>query len=260
MPTLTPAQTDSLLAVRSADTLAGHDVIGAKAVASVAASILADDGHREYIDQGASRIYRKTSGSPLRVAWRALVALVGDLVGEILDALLLVAPAASSGAKRAAALRMVLRRRERGATVYLRVVASAVRDRLPALSEEDYEDAENAVAEQVRAARKAARPASTAEELLVRRSATSAKRQASREEDLAATADLLGKWAAGLPAGRYLIGDVWASWSHAVQSNEKLRAADHRARRIGRSRFYELLARDFTVVNGGARSRYLVVA
>jgi hypothetical protein len=256
---LTPEQTADLLSPKRADTLAGADVIGSKVVANVAAAILVNRGFRESFATGAHRVYQlKTDGAPVRVAWADLQAVVADLVDEILAELLSGAPADGNGARRATALRKALKGKDKTATGYRRAVARDARDRLAALTDDEFDAAEDARRAASRQAR-TARPSLAPEAVAVHRAATTAKRKATREEDLAATADLLGKWATGLPAGRHLIGDVWASWSHAIQSNEKLRAIDHGARRVGRSRFYELLARDFTVVNGGAHSRYLVV-
>ncbi|MBT2523269.1 hypothetical protein [Arthrobacter sp. ISL-28] len=257
--TLSHAQTADLLSPKRADTLAGADVIGSKVVANVAAAILVDRGYRESFATGAQRVYQLTpDGAPVRVRWADLQAVVADLVDELLVELLSGAPADGDGAKRATALRKALKGQDKAPTGYRRAVARDARDRLTAMTDDELDAAEDAQRAAAREAR-ASRPSLAPEAVTVQK-ATSAKRQATREEDLAATADLLSKWAPGLPAGRHLLGDVWTSWDHTIQASEKLRAADHGARRIGRSRFYELLARDFSVVNGGARQRYLVVA
>ncbi|GER24017.1 hypothetical protein NCCP1664_25120 [Zafaria cholistanensis] len=254
---LTPAHVDALLSPRNGGTIRGEDAIAPGAVANVIQAHLAANGYREYVDyEGNGHVYRVIAEETVKVPWREFVADVSGALMALLEAVLATAPTGAR-ARRATGTRAVLTSAERGATTYLRAVARDVRERLPELSEEEHKAAEDAARE----ARKAARSVVVEDPAAVRvaRSSREANR---RDEDKAQVRDLLGKWAAGLPSGRHVIGDVWAAWRRAIEAPrtyQKLREQKHGALRVGRTAFYALLEETGNVVNGGARKRYLVV-
>jgi hypothetical protein len=240
-------------AKRSADFVGDENVVDVYAFAEVIAAAMARKGYVAHLDEYADRVnvYRNGDAPELvnhttlmdRTREAMLRLLHGDLAEESLD------PRARS---RARATLRILEHKEPGAHRYVRRVAEKSRDLLDMIGD----DERDAIVEQI----KANRPAPEPHEVASRREYHADRRAKLDAEAREQTKEILVKWLPSLGAGKHELGDVWAAWRHAVDRSEKIKAEKPGVAKLGRTKFYEVLAEVTTVYNGAARKRYAVVA
>ncbi|KUM37705.1 hypothetical protein [Arthrobacter sp. EPSL27] len=228
---------------RTTDFIGEEPVVSIRALAAAIAEAMTRKGYSTYDDDYNDRIlvYR-TGDAPEKITVRemqdrtraAILAILADT--EKTDD--------TRTSRLARTTRRLIEQRVFGAQNYVAKVAAAARDLLPMLSEEEHD----AIREAINPTTKRTRTQYVAE--------FRAKQGAQHREE---ALEVLRKWAAGLPAGRHDLGDVWAAWRQAVTSSAKVACRFPGAVAIGRTKFYELLPEVGTVVTGHARKRYLVI-
>ncbi len=228
---LSDATVQLLLSHRAMDGVGDVEIIAAAAIAAALRDCAAAHGIRQTEDDagdGDQLVYWVHADDVRRVTlakfteWNRRNALV------VLEHL--AATGQSKGATRAADTRRLLVYGERGSVSWLRSLAEHARDLLPELEPEhvDHLDAQR----EARAARTPARVA---------------RRLDGRASALEAVAVLL----AGMPTGRYAMGDLWDEYAAGTPT-------------VGRTTFYRLLAEEaeragLAVEHGRARERFLVI-
>lgn len=230
-------------AARTTDYIGEEPVVSIDALAAIIADAMTRKGYTTFDDDynGRTLVYR-TGDAPEAITLR-------DLHDRTRAAILaILADAEKSDDTRAARLarstRRLIEQKVFGTQGYVAKIASAARDLLPMLSEEEHD----AIREAISPTTKRDRAQYVAD--------FRAKQGAQHREE---ALEVLRKWAAGLPAGRHELGGVWAAWRHAVTSSAKVAYRFPGAVAIGRTKFYELLPEVGVVVNGHARKRYLVI-
>lgn len=242
---LTPEQA-ATLAGHSSSSIGGESVVDSARLAKLLRPATAARGFRSYDDGDRPHLFRVADDGTAR---RALFAELADAVGELaLDAVEAAAEQAVEVRHRQRATRTARLIRRGAASGYLRRVSLAVRDTLDEPTDAEIASAREATRIEQRAAR--ANP-----EARERRTAADAAR---RESDREHARRILAAWLTRWQPGRYAVGDVWEAWSRALRDAPQLHGTG--ASRLGRTRFYELLAELGDVRPTGARRRVLVIA
>jgi len=234
---------------RTADLIGEDSVVDVFAQAAIFGAALTAKGYVAYEDEDARLMVYRTGAAPAHIKYTQLMDMVRAAsikhASEAIDA-------DDAGTRRRARNTVrLLSSNAPGTKTYVQTVMERTREKLDLIDD----DARDALLAQIKANTPAPAPA----EVESRREYHAARRAKLDAEAREQTAAILTKWLPSLGAGKHELGDVWDAWQAAVGRSAKIKAEKPGVAKLGRTKFYEVLADVAVVFNGAARKRYVVV-